>query len=360
MYGMWWNKPLTPMEPIILRGEWVEPILAFIYTSSEMSGYVDQKQLRSQTMVKTIFAFLHLYSKTPEIETFCCRQPRALLSIPLTSSSESLAEETTRTAYNVLLKHQRDMAETPDIDIPTALHPLHENCSALIGEKIARTDGATAFFEPRPRVSAATEHPSFCDPATARRWRLAASTLNAFPEVASNLVSFSHLLDASNPHESNVCVHYRSQQLVAHRSRNWPGDDLLRDVGGLVVGIILWFANFLYGGLHAAAWNEHFPSTGETWLWRASASYIGFCGGLWVLVNYLVSSQPGLNDFWEKWMSGEKSWWHNILLGSLVFICGLSLVIARVYLVVEAFLNIRELPMKAYETPSWTQSFPHL
>ena len=47
--------------------------------------------------------------------------------------------------------------------------------------------------------------------------------------------------------------------------------------------MVLWLANFCYGGIHAAAWNDHFPSEVEKWLWRSSASYIGFCGGLWVV-----------------------------------------------------------------------------
>ena len=63
---------------------------------------------------------------------------------------------------------------------------------------------------------------------------------------------------------------------LAEYSRNWPSDELLRDVGGLVVGVVLWLANFLYGGIHAAAWNDLFLSAVEKWLWRASASYIGF------------------------------------------------------------------------------------
>lgn len=38
----------------------------------------------------------------------------------------------------------------------------------------------------------------------------------------------------------------------------------------------------------------------------------------------------------------------------------LSLMVARVYIVIEAFPNIQELPVEAYETLSWTQIFPRL
>jgi hypothetical protein len=42
------------------------------------------------------------------------------------------------------------------------------------------------------------------------------------------------------------------------------------------------------------------------------------------------------------------------------FACVLSLMVARVYIVIEAFPNIQELPVEAYETLSWTQIFPRL
>ena len=93
---------------------------------------------------------------------------------------------------------------------------------------------------------------------------------------------------------------------MSNTGRNWPSDELLRSVDRFVVGMVLWLANFLYGGIHAVAWNNHFPSVAEKWLWRASAIYIGFCGGLWVVPNFLVKAYRPLNDFWERWMDGEK------------------------------------------------------
>jgi hypothetical protein len=36
--------------------------------------------------------------------------------------------------------------------------------------------------------------------------------------------------------------------------------------------MILRLTNFLYGGIHAAALNECFPSAAEKWFWRARAT----------------------------------------------------------------------------------------
>ena len=351
MYAMWWNKPLTAKQPIILRGPWVDELLAFMYMSSEMSGRIDEKEMRSKTIVKTLFASLHLYSKQPEMESVCysgraspgVQTERSFPQLELAFSYSSQSESSFGTIPNNL----------PSPSDP-CFHFAPRRCATLLKASQNEKEAGTAFFERRPRVNAARTTASRPSLAALHRWKLAASALQKYPDALADSVSFTHQ-SGTGP-----CTHYKPQQLVTVHSRNWPGDDLLRDVGGLVVGMILWLANFLYGGIHAAAWNEHFPSVTEKWFWRASACYIGFCGGLWVVLNFIVSSTPWLNEFWEKWMDGEKKWWHNVILGTLVFVCGLSLMVARTYIVVEAFLSIRELPVEAYATPSWAQIFPHL
>lgn len=164
----------------------------------------------------------------------------------------------------------------------------------------------------------------------------------------------------STPGTYISCIHLRPEQLVARHISNWPSNDLLRNVEGLVVGIILWLANLFYGAFHAAAWHEHFPSSTEKWLWRASAAYIASCGAFWVLLNSAVSRWARLNSFWEKWMDGEKSRLGTVALAAVVVLCGSSFVLARMYVVMEAFLSIRELPASAYQTPQWADVFPHL
>ena len=146
---------------------------------------------------------------------------------------------------------------------------------------------------------------------------------------------------------------------MVDRARNWPSDDLLRNVGGLIISMILWLACFLYGAIHLTAWNDHFPTNAEKWLWRTSGLYIGFCSALWIVLNSITQAYEPLNTFWERWMDGGGRWWHNIILGAPVVLCGLSLIFARGFVVIEAFVSIRELPAAAYETPTWTQVFPH-
>jgi len=101
---------------------------------------------------------------------------------------------------------------------------------------------------------------------------------------------------------------------------------------------------------------QHFLSVAEKWFWRMSACYIEFCLGGIELRELDALAERILG----KWMDGEKKWWQNVIPVTLIFICGLSLMVARAYIVMEPFLSIHKLPVEAYETPSWTQIFPHL
>lgn len=74
MYAMWWHKPLSAKEPFVFTGDWVEPLYAYMFMSSQRSGAVDPNAIESQTLVKTLFAFLRLYSKAPELESMSYRR----------------------------------------------------------------------------------------------------------------------------------------------------------------------------------------------------------------------------------------------------------------------------------------------
>lgn len=321
MYAFWWHKPLLPNQPIIIRDRDLQSLAAFMYSSSEMSGYVNPKRIRSQTVVKTALAGLNLFSKAPELETLCFRTPH----LPTSGF---------------------DPAATVDRAPPS--------CVDQLGAQRQKETG-TAFFERRPRVVDRRPTDDFVTGADQRRWALVKHALIRY----SVLTEHKSSLALAHEVDGESCLHLRPGHLVASYIKNWPSNDLLRSVDGLIVGMVLWLANFCYGGIHAAAWNDHFPSEPEKWLWRASASYTGFCGGLWVVLNLLVAKYQRLNDFWEQWMDGKKSRWQSFALGTVVGVCGVSLFLARFFIVLESFVSIRRMPLSAYQTPEWTDILPH-
>lgn len=360
MYAMWWNKPLAPKEPFVIKGDWVNPLCAYMYMSSEMSGEVDPGSIESHTAVKTLLAFLRLYSKTPELEGVAHCEPYL----------DTQTNNRNRFSFEIIGtilcgdiddgNHHQVSSHDDDDDGGGGDRPLQEHClqpaseeclDILRSRKLEKAAG-TAFFERRPRIKGANIISKTPTKTCINRWKLATAAIESYPAIREH-----HLF---HTHRRDRCLHFKSEELLVSRVQDWPWDDLLRDVGGLVVGMILWLACFAYGAIHLAAWNDHFPSVVEKWLWRSSSLYIGFCGGLWIVLNYVAQAYGPLNSFWEKWMDGGGRRWQNGLIGVPVVVCGLSLVFARAFIVIEAFVSIRELPSGAYDTPGWTQVFPHL
>lgn len=335
MYMFWWHKPLLPREPLIIRDQSLLPLAAFMYSSSEISGYVDPNKVQSQTVIKTLFAHLSLYSKTPELET-----------LRLLSAQQAPTAQDDPDGPKTLMVTVEDEALGNIEHAPGS-------CLALV-QCQREKDRGTAFFERRPRVVSSHPEGPRLSSHDRKRWDYILCSLKRYPLLLEGRASLAHSLAGGIR-----CTHLKPEQLVADHIGNWPSDDLLRNVDGLVVGMVLWLANFCYGGIHAAAWNDYFPSEAEKWMWRSSASYITFCGGLWVVLNFLVARFRGLNQFWEHWMDGKKPFWQSLLLGAVVFLCGLGLVLARVFIVVEAFISIREMPVSAYQTPEWSDMIPH-
>ncbi|KAI0201729.1 hypothetical protein F4808DRAFT_96573 [Astrocystis sublimbata] len=162
--------------------------------------------------------------------------------------------------------------------------------------------------------------------------------------------------DANEP-ASFVCI---SEELVVDRPRNWPGDDLVRHLQGHLMGIILWSASTVYGAVHLAGWNEQFPTSIETWFWRASAAYIVFSGVLWSALNTMGHLSGSVWWYWYDILATTERRRSHIVIYILCCIGGSLYVVARVYLVGEAFVSLRRAPESVYQSPSWILTVPHL
>ena len=199
---------------------------------------------------------------------------------------------------------------------------------------------------------------------------------------------FAHELDSwqSLPRDS-----------VCDRMRNFPQlvdfqEDRLVYLGFSLLGLI-------YGGLHCAAWNAPFTTNVEALLWRISSVAASSAGILLPLLWEFSSKDQHTQDFGKllgfvmKWAEekvgviriyskrcerGPKRWlavtaWiivryfyivarFLILFVRLAFFFGFILLycVARVYLVVECFINLAHLPDSAFQVPVWSQYMPHI
>lgn len=351
-YTLWWHKPRWIREPTILTGEWTRPMCAFMYMSSHMSGDMkrDRDFLRDFGVKTEISGVLYVAEPPPPDPKRPCKIRN--FSIKSQSSWSSLAS------------------------VSGYMIPNSTEARVEAQERLARQ---TTFAEILDNTMRST------------RWRLACQALDMFPQLGSRLdtppcdakdAEYREARRLYPEMPEKIAEHFRkasvsladesalytdlkgglvceSEELVVDKPRNWPGDDLVRDVQGHIMGIVIWASSIVYGAVHVAAWNERFPTILESWLWRSSAAYLVFSGVLWSLLNLMGHFSGTVWWFWYKILASQKHLKSRVLLYSLCALGGSLYVFARVYLVVEAVVSLRELPASAYQSPNWIISVPH-
>jgi len=137
---------------------------------------------------------------------------------------------------------------------------------------------------------------------------------------------------------------------------NFPGLSYLGSVNVHrdILKVVLAFAGSAYGGLHLAAWNDFFPTAAERWLWIACALATG-ASGIILALFFLATQKVRAFEYLEHFIRNNKvvKWTGASIITPLFLI-------ARVFIVVEAFIALRRQPENVYQTPEWSQYFPHL
>ena len=113
-----------------------------------------------------------------------------------------------------------------------------------------------------------------------------------------------------------------------------------------------------YDGLHLLAWNAPFRSRMEEWLWCGSGISVMAFGLSIVPLLLLVPSDVLLESSDDSKL--YRSCFRLYLFSVLGLFLNLIYVAARVYLVVECFIDLAYLHDTVYEMPNWSQYFPHI
>ncbi|KAI5820317.1 hypothetical protein BZA77DRAFT_258231 [Pyronema omphalodes] len=126
--------------------------------------------------------------------------------------------------------------------------------------------------------------------------------------------------------------------------------------------------SLIYAGCHAAAWNSHFPSFTERYLWRGACIVIAAgvpASLLWHRINHVLFSFETFVDnhkFYHRLCRSILQYLHfSMLLTNLLFLPAIILLYtsARIFIVVEAFISMRSLPVGAYNSVDWIEIIPH-
>ncbi|GAB0140503.1 hypothetical protein EsHS_00001123 [Epichloe bromicola] len=186
----------------------------------EMSGYMDPERVKSQTLIKTLFAQLNLYSRTPELETLRLLVPH---------------------------RNKQSAQEPPHEQIlpQGAVQRATEACLTKV-EESRQKDVRSAFFERQPRILQQRPPSKYSSSSERTRHQMMEQALQQYPTLMSKeriLLTHQHPgLSTSTMNARDAkhdCLHLRPEQLVANHIQNWPSNDLLRNVDGLIVGMIL-------------------------------------------------------------------------------------------------------------------------
>jgi hypothetical protein len=180
-------------------------------------------------------------------------------------------------------------------------------------------------------------------------------------------------------------LHLPDLDLGSSSNKGWVSKYLLMILEGILIMVA--------GGIHAAAWDVHFPTPIESWLWRISSIELivfplslGIIGQNsrydLVLINatrkrqYLCGFRMLIPWAWEEMILGanekadKSSTKRDELINSkarihfcLMWFCLFFVALYGffiVFLLVESYISLRSPPARAFETPEWNNNWPHL
>lgn len=131
----------------------------------------------------------------------------------------------------------------------------------------------------------------------------------------------------------------------------------VKDESGLFFRLFIGLP-LIYGGVHLSAWTFEFPTAVESLLWKVSGITIAAIFPVWLswlftvaAIQFVVRSVSGLELDWD-----EDGRFTKLVDGPVI----LAFIACRLYIVVEAFVSLRAVPIGVYWTPAWIQMIPHV
>lgn len=383
MYFFWMNKSYDVHEPIRISGEWIRPLCATMWMFSEISTqryregenkkqappeierlfFANVSRLRSPHRVRT----QSLEANAERGGTAPVGKEEDLTLSPQHAEDIELGLRCQETSVDALSSASKSNGKSDQF--PHSFLCLSDN--TLVTRYLRETDrifvhdiSLETGFGPKLMNIA---HPArFWDTDITAirltRWRLASAVLRNNQHIWGQYARPYE----KHPEVEPGCPIYEfpAKNLRANfidpRVSNWPGDDLLGREDKVLRSFLLSFATAAYGGIHAFAWNAYFATASERHWWRFSSAFVAASG---VVFSLRLIGTPMLNCFYKvhknNWLIFGMLLLAIPLVGSVLFL-SVTYIVVRPYLVVQALISLRRLPVNAYQTPRFVQFIPHL
>jgi hypothetical protein len=344
IYLAWWHKPLDIEEPELIRTNTgkIREICAWMIMSSKQGA---SRKLGRGFDIAYLVHVKDLYEKNgpaPAHWSFCKDDLPKPKETPLNDEIQSEVQNTGSVSASHKLRNGQIV-----------------NGFCLIRNKYMYKNASVAL-----------------DPATLECLRLADS-LRTDPEFG-DIWRFDWP-SSNQPAQITMVLPYISDldELEDVKLRFRGSTTLTKNIDAeKFLWIMLMLAGSIYGFVHLIAWNGPFTSLVQRWIWRGSCliiasptaifmiGYLAFetydkylWGKTWAYVVFAPLWIPA-KIIRKAFPSESKQW--EIAIGGTFALLALVYLAARVFLLVECFINLSQLPPEVYQIPQWAQYIPHL
>jgi hypothetical protein len=351
VYILWWKKPLDIEQPLLIRNESLNPLLAYMWMSSNTSCI-----LKSENVAFSV-------GRDPEFE--------AIIDCRATTESERLVTQIDH-SYNRARQSNPTQGSTNEATFRVTTTQIHPSTGFCVNDKSTRWTTRETKYSYSGSSYPLVTHYDYHQPAVfnltpydVRRWELAREAMDKYslskPSKNLDLVTIKPISESMDKEDNEA-------------PKTWQ-----------TLGFALLAAS--YGGLHMLAWNLHFPTSLEQGLWRISVLVIASPAVLWIVGFLLLrvgmwlimvlsvcfrklpdkfkpSRQPRTDTILVRHIKDGCSIIRSVFIG-VGKVLGPEAFLwiylpARAYLVVESLRTLFALPAEAYKATSWSQYIPHI
>jgi len=365
LYALWWSKPLEIMHPAVIRHhEWHDKIVSLMYMCSPIC-WDDDFITEMRCMI---------YEPPGQSDS-----PVALASPPppdaenVKEMAETKKTEIIKKPLETLFPMGSIGSRDPeafigplDFSMGSGGNTLDRNVDHVIHgppSTIAREHAI--FFELqkpshrlrhshyhcRRSLRGCTKH-DFLTAEAINRWRKANEIIDELWEQCEKRPEYKDSFFMT----SSIGIFMSESAYITDHIPNFPGfsDQGRVNTNRNSLKPVVGFAGAAHAGILLAAWNHYFPTPVERWLWISCALVTGVAGI--ILALFLLASQKiRVFEYLEHFFRNSPTikWVNATIISPL-------LIIARTFVVVEAFISLRWAPVDIYKTPVWSNYIPHV